>query len=331
MFSSVSAFASIRQLLAATIGRPNSRLDETACSCFSKRATPGIIQRTMMKSLGCSAAIIRERVAAVIRRDRMLHPKILNGENDGFSAQPRRLHRNPRMSDLTPHLLRWTLSLAASRLKASLTTGRARSPSATRTMAFNAANASPSLVRNSRTAARGPISSAQGAAAGEKEALARLGRPRCLNCCWSLGVRYRWAYGFGRSERLRERDGHVDRVQARRLRGRKRRLTMTMRCSMIVCRLAQLAHQQKAKDGSDEPLPFMRAYQPRKGAIETIPDLKRLWKAQTTEALEQALDRRANSYPRRSLLRRHSNTINRRKPHVENAVSPTTWLDLRHP
>jgi hypothetical protein len=114
--------------------------------------------------------------------------------------------------------------------------------------------------------------------------------PRCLSCCWSLGVRYRSAYGFGRSERLRERDRYVDRVQARRLRGRKRRLTITMRRSMITCRLAQLAHQQKAKDGSDEPLPFMRAYQPRRAAIETIPDLKRLWKAQTAEALEQALD-----------------------------------------
>ena len=114
--------------------------------------------------------------------------------------------------------------------------------------------------------------------------------PRCVSCCWSLGVRYRSAYGFGRSERLRERDRYVDRVQDRRLRGRKRRLTMTMRRSMITCRLAQLAHQQKAKDGSDEPLPFMRAYQPRKAAIEAIPDLKRLWKAQTTEALEQALD-----------------------------------------
>jgi hypothetical protein len=114
--------------------------------------------------------------------------------------------------------------------------------------------------------------------------------PRCLSCCWSLGVRYRSAYGFGRAERLRERDRYVDRVQARRLRGRKRRLTMTMRRSMIVCRLAQLAHQQKAKHGSDEPLSFMRGYQPRKAAIEAIPNLKRLLKAQTTEALEQALD-----------------------------------------
>ena len=103
--------------------------------------------------------------------------------------------------------------------------------------------------------------------------------PRCLSCCWSLGVRYRSAYGFGRSERLSERDRYVDRVQDRRLRGRKRRLTMTMRRSMIVCRLAQLAHQQKAKNGSDKSLPFMRGYQPRKAAVQTIPDLKRLWKA----------------------------------------------------
>jgi hypothetical protein len=114
--------------------------------------------------------------------------------------------------------------------------------------------------------------------------------PRCLSCCWSLGVRYRSAYGFGRAERLRERDRYVGRVQDRRLRGRKRRLTTTMHRSMIVCRLAQLAHQQKVKDGSDEALPFMRAYQPRRAAIEAIPDLKRLWKAKTAEALEQALD-----------------------------------------
>jgi len=64
--------------------------------------------------------------------------------------------------------------------------------------------------------------------------------PRCLSCCWSLGVRYRSAYGFGRAERLRERDRYIDRVQDRRLRGRKRRLTMTMRRSTITCRLAQL-------------------------------------------------------------------------------------------
>jgi hypothetical protein len=44
--------------------------------------------------------------------------------------------------------------------------------------------------------------------------------PRCLSCCWSLGVRYRSAYGFGRAERLRERDYYLERVHTRRLRGR---------------------------------------------------------------------------------------------------------------
>jgi hypothetical protein len=83
--------------------------------------------------------------------------------------------------------------------------------------------------------------------------------PRCVKCCWSLGVRYRSAHGFGRSERLRERDRYVDRVQARRLRGRKRRLTMTMRRSMITCRLAQLAHQQKAKHGTGQLGRYFRA------------------------------------------------------------------------
>ena len=38
--------------------------------------------------------------------------------------------------------------------------------------------------------------------------------PRCVKCCWSFGVRYRSAYAFGRTERLRERDHRVDRLQA---------------------------------------------------------------------------------------------------------------------
>jgi hypothetical protein len=38
--------------------------------------------------------------------------------------------------------------------------------------------------------------------------------PRCRRCLEKLGVRYRAAYGFGRTERLRERDRRVDRLQA---------------------------------------------------------------------------------------------------------------------
>ena len=48
----------------------------------------------------------------------------------------------------------------------------------------------------------------------------------------SLGFRLR------RKRAPLERDRYLDKVQGRRLRGRKRRLTVTMRRSMVVCRLA---------------------------------------------------------------------------------------------
>jgi hypothetical protein len=40
------------------------------------------------------------------------------------------------------------------------------------------------------------------------------GVPRCRICLEKLGVRCRAAYGFGRTERLRERDRRIDRLQA---------------------------------------------------------------------------------------------------------------------
>jgi hypothetical protein len=42
---------------------------------------------------------------------------------------------------------------------------------------------------------------------------------------------------------------------------------------------------------SDEPLAFLRAYKPRAAAIETIPNLKSLWRAKSTEDIEVALDK----------------------------------------
>jgi hypothetical protein len=131
--------------------------------------------------------------------------------------------------------------------------------------------------------------------------------PRCLNCCWSLGVRYRSAYAFGRSGRLRERDHRVDRLQAmleggplrlkpvppnwgnRRL-DRRTRLTWAMQKARIVTRLAQIAYQHEQSSKPDEPLPFLRAYKPRSDAIEAIPEFQSLWRARSTEELEQALD-----------------------------------------
>ena len=130
--------------------------------------------------------------------------------------------------------------------------------------------------------------------------------PRCVRCCHALNIWHRSRYGFGRAERLRERDKHLDRMQARldtttplrfkpapknwrgkaRLLSNSRALTMRMRRSMIVCRLAMLASQQAANQGDDG---LLRAYQPRADAAGAI-DIKPIWRARTTERLQQALD-----------------------------------------
>jgi hypothetical protein len=130
--------------------------------------------------------------------------------------------------------------------------------------------------------------------------------PLCVKCCWSLGIRYRSAYAFGRNERLTERDHRVDRLQAmleggllrlkpvppnwgaRRL-DRRNRLTWALQRARIVTRRAQFAYQEQSGE-PDEPLPFLRAYKPRAAAIEAIPDLRSLWRSRSTEELERALD-----------------------------------------
>jgi hypothetical protein len=111
---------------------------------------------------------------------------------------------------------------------------------------------------------------------------------RCRRCLEKLGVRYRASYGFGRTERLRERDRRVDRLQAmleggpmrvkpvppnwgnRRL-DRRNLLTAALQRARIATRLAQLAYQQQNTE-LHEPLPLLRAYKPRATAIETIPN-----------------------------------------------------------
>src|SRR6516165_2440408 len=125
------------------------------------------------------------------------------------------------------------------------------------------------------------------------------GAPRCLNCCWSLGVRYRSAYAFGRTERLRERDRRVDRLQAmleggplrlkpvpanwgnRRV-DRRIRLTWALQRARLVTRLAQIAYQYEQSSKPDGPLPFLHGYKPRATAIEAVPNLKSIWRARTT-------------------------------------------------
>jgi hypothetical protein len=131
--------------------------------------------------------------------------------------------------------------------------------------------------------------------------------PRCVKCCWSLGVRYRSAYAFGRSERMRERDHRVDKLQAmldgaplrlkpvppnwgnRRL-DRLNRLTWALLRARIFTRLDQFAYPGQQTSEHDEKMPLLRAYKPLTAAIAAIPDVKSLWRSQSTEELEQALD-----------------------------------------
>jgi hypothetical protein len=131
--------------------------------------------------------------------------------------------------------------------------------------------------------------------------------PRCRLCLEKLGVRYRASYGFGRTERLRARDRRVDRLQAmleggpmrlkpvpaswgnRRL-DRRTRLTWALRRARIVTRLALLTYQGQPSSHPHEALPILRAYKPRAAAIQTIADLKSLWRAKSTEDLAIALD-----------------------------------------
>jgi hypothetical protein len=131
--------------------------------------------------------------------------------------------------------------------------------------------------------------------------------PRCRLCLEKLGVRYRSAYAFGQSERLRVRDHRVDRLQAmleggplrlkpvppnwgNRRFDRRIRLTWALQRARLVTRLAQIAYQHEQSSKPDEPLPFLRAYKPRATAIEAIPNLKSIWRARTTEQFQQALD-----------------------------------------
>ena len=132
--------------------------------------------------------------------------------------------------------------------------------------------------------------------------------PRCRLCLEKLGVRYRAAYGFGRTERLRERDRRVDRLQAmlegspmrfkpvppnwgnRRL-DRRNRLTVALHRARIATRLAQIAYQHEQSSEPHGPSPLLRAYKPLAAAIEAIPDLKSLWRAKSTEDIQIALDK----------------------------------------
>jgi hypothetical protein len=75
-----------------------------------------------------------------------------------------------------------------------------------------------------------------------------------------------------------------------RRRDRRIRLTWALQRARLVTRLAQIAYQHEQSSKPDDPLSFLRAYKPRAAAIQAIPNLKSVWRARTTEQLQQALD-----------------------------------------
>jgi hypothetical protein len=131
--------------------------------------------------------------------------------------------------------------------------------------------------------------------------------PRCARCCAAMGIMYRTRMGFGRSERLQARDKALDRLITKvetteRLRFRpapanwggkcqlvyrSRPLTLSMRRRLIELRLNQLASQQASSLANDGDT--LRTYQPSQAAKQLI-DTKPIWRAGTSEALQQALD-----------------------------------------
>ncbi|HEY1881371.1 MAG TPA: hypothetical protein VGG68_15700 [Caulobacteraceae bacterium] len=127
---------------------------------------------------------------------------------------------------------------------------------------------------------------------------------RCAKCCAAFNVRHRSQYGLGRYARRQATDQALDRLVAKletkeplRLRtprtwygkaklvARSHTLTNSMRRAMIRLRLNQLASNLTlTKDAT------VKSFGPRSDAIAVIPELQQIWKTQSCERLEQALD-----------------------------------------
>ena len=129
--------------------------------------------------------------------------------------------------------------------------------------------------------------------------------PLCVKCCDAMNIKRTSEYGFGRAARRQAADKRLDQIIAKletneplRLKTPKswqgkaqrtynsRNLAYAMQRSMISLRLNQLAIQQ-ANEGK---LAITRAYKPHSSALAVIPELRQVWRANTHERLQQALD-----------------------------------------
>ena len=134
---------------------------------------------------------------------------------------------------------------------------------------------------------------------------------RCIRCCNAMNIKHRGQYGFGKEERRRTADKALDEIIAKletneplrfkpapaswegkaRLVYRNQSLTKAMRRRMIVLRLSQFASQQANNGG----LMLTRAYKPHADALAVIPELRQIWRANSHERLQQALDNAHNA------------------------------------
>jgi hypothetical protein len=129
--------------------------------------------------------------------------------------------------------------------------------------------------------------------------------PLCAKCCDAMNIKHASKYGFGRDARRKAKDRALDALIAkvetkepllfkpapRSWRGKaqrvyqSRRLHEAMRRRLIELRLHQLAYQDaNAKEGDT-----LNTHQPVAEARQLI-DLTPIWRANSTETLQQALD-----------------------------------------
>ena len=131
--------------------------------------------------------------------------------------------------------------------------------------------------------------------------------PLCTRCCDALNIKHTGRYGFGRETRRRAKDKKLDEIIAKletkeplRLKpapaswqGKARkvyhshRLQEAMRRRLIELRLDQLASQQASEGHKDDDT--LKGYMPSEPTRQLI-DISSIWRANTTETLQQALD-----------------------------------------
>ena len=129
--------------------------------------------------------------------------------------------------------------------------------------------------------------------------------PRCTRCCDAMNIKHASKYGFGRDARRKARDRALDALIAKvetkepllfkpapsSWRGKAQRvyqshrLQEAMRRRLIELRLHQLAYQQANANEGDT----LDTHQPVAEAKQLI-DLTPIWRANSTETLQQALD-----------------------------------------